>query len=674
VLLALFSGVVFAASEEIRYAGPPDWVVRVPEPTESESPAGAPIRVEHLDFQIHTGLNGEEIFNAWRVRILKPEGLAAGNVTLAWYPDAGDATVHYLRILRDGKLIDVLQSTKFEVLRREGSLETAMLNGQLTAALQVPGLQVGDALELAATIRRKDPTLGDHSFGFVQLPAAGLPGAYRARVLWPETRKLVWRASSDVPPLKETRAGGNKEIVFDLRDPHAVIVANGAPARVNLRRLIEYSDFSSWREVSARVWPLFETASELPRDSPLREEIARIAASTKDPVQRAEAALRLVQDRIRYVYVGLNGGNMLPATIAETWSRRFGDCKAKTVLLMAMLRELGISAEPQLVHSLGGDGADERLPSPGMFDHVLVRADVGGATYFLDGTRIGDRSLSALPTPIYRWALPLRPGGADLESVAPVVPHVPLSITVIDMDARGGFEERGPVKGHLILRGQEAIAIRTELSAMAAPDAERAIRAYWDRLNSWMEADTASWRFDEQQAALQMSVAGTGKLMWDGDQERGRSMDIPGAGFTPPAEYRRPKEQDQTAPWVTEYPAYRCWATAIRLPVSESQWQWEYRANPVSLRMGGVTYWRASDMRDGVVRTVMSKRFDVPEISAAEAQDVNRMLPSFNNKISQVYQIRAGQTPAVHVSWPPTFKDDTDWLSGSTPCGEQSDK
>src|SRR5213078_4197762 len=112
-------------------------------------------------------------------------------------------------------------------------------------------------------------------------------------------------------------------------------------------------------------------------------------------------------------------------------------------------------------------------------------ADLGGTSYFLDGTRIGDRSLSALPTPIYKWALPLRPGGADLEAVASRVPQAPLSITVIDIDARGGFEERGPVKGHLILRGQEAIAIRTQLSAMAAQDAERAIRAYWDQRNTW---------------------------------------------------------------------------------------------------------------------------------------------------------------------------------------------
>jgi hypothetical protein len=69
----------------------------------------------------------------------------------------------------------------------------------------------------------------------------------------------------------------------------------------------------------------------------------------------------------------------------------------------------------------------------------------------------------------------------------------------------------------------------------------------------------------------------------------------------------------------------------------------------VNQKLGGVTYWRTSDMREGVVRTVMSKRFDVPEISSAEAQEVNRMLPKFDNNISRVYQISADETPAAHV-------------------------
>jgi Domain of Unknown Function with PDB structure (DUF3857) len=342
VLAAMLSGTARAGSNEVLYAKVPDWVAAVPSPTTTASPPGAPMRLEYMDFQIQAGPNGDEVFSASRIRILKPEALEVGNVSLTWNPAAGDATVHYLRVLRGGAAIDVLAATKFEVLRRENHLESAVLDGHLTAVLQVPGLQVGDELEFASTVRQKDLTLGDHSFGAGMLPTTGIPEAFRIRLLWPESRRLTWRATSDVPALQETLRGGHKELVYELRDPDAVIVAKGAPARTHVRRAVEYSDFSSWREVSGRVWSLYEKAAALPASSPIAAEISRIALSTTDPVRRAEAALQLVQDRIRYVYVVLNGGNFRPATIEETWTRRFGDCKAKTALLVAILTGLGI--------------------------------------------------------------------------------------------------------------------------------------------------------------------------------------------------------------------------------------------------------------------------------------------------------------------------------------------
>jgi hypothetical protein len=668
-LVAAMSGQVSAGSNEVQYGPVPAWVVPLPSPTATEAPAGAPVRVAYLDSQMHAGPNGEEVFSAWRMRILKPEGLAVGSISLEWSPDAGEATVHRLQILRGATTIDVLASTKFEVLRREADLENAALNGRLTAILQVPGLQVGDEMELAATVRHKDRTLGEHAFGLGLLPPAGGAGVYRLRFVWPEARRMAWRATRDVPPLQETVRDGLKELVYELRDPAAVVVSPGAPMRMNLRRLVEYSDFQSWRDVSGRLSPLYETASVLAAASPVREEVSRIAASTPDPVRRTEAALQLVQERIRYVYVGLNGGNHRPAAIEDTWARRFGDCKAKTALLLAVLRELGVSAEPVLVNQAGGDGLDERLPSPALFDHVLVRARIGGAAHWLDGTRTGDKALSALPPPRYRWVLPVRAGGADLEAVPSSVPRSPQSITVLNIDVSGGFVERAPATGHFIVRGDEARKITSVIAAMTTADAERAIRTYVDRHQDGFESETASWRFDERAAVLRLSVTGTIKVEWEGDDEEGRRLDILGAGFRPPAEYRRLKEEDQTAPWMTEYPAYRCWATVIRLPESAPKWKWHYRARPVNRTMGGVTYWRVADLRDGAMRTVMSRRVDVTEISAEEAQEVNRLRPTFDNKVSYVYQIAADTTAAAQAPMPvPPFGELTDWMAAATPC------
>ena len=125
-------------------------------------------------------------------------------------------TVHRLNIIRDTGVIDVLKSTRFQVLQRESGLERAMLDGQLTAAIQAPGLQVGDELEFAATIQSQDPTIGDHAYGTAQLPVIGQPGAFRARLIWPASRRLNWKATSDLADMVPKTSGDQTELLYEI--------------------------------------------------------------------------------------------------------------------------------------------------------------------------------------------------------------------------------------------------------------------------------------------------------------------------------------------------------------------------------------------------------------------------------------------------------------------------
>ncbi len=59
--------------------------------------------------------------------------MALGNISAMWSPSADDIRVHRLAIIRDGREIDVLAGTKFQVLQREDSLEASVLSGNLTA-------------------------------------------------------------------------------------------------------------------------------------------------------------------------------------------------------------------------------------------------------------------------------------------------------------------------------------------------------------------------------------------------------------------------------------------------------------------------------------------------------------------------------------------------------------
>src|SRR3546814_1284715 len=88
----------------------------------------------------------------------------------------------------------------------------------------------------------------------------------------------------------------------------------------------------SWADLSRTIAPLYATAGTIRDSGALAAEVDRIAAATSDPKARADAALRLVQNEIRYLYRGMENGNYVPQAPEATWSLRYGDCKAKTLL------------------------------------------------------------------------------------------------------------------------------------------------------------------------------------------------------------------------------------------------------------------------------------------------------------------------------------------------------
>ena len=102
---------------------------------------------------------------------------------------------------------------------------------------------------------------------------------------------------------------------------------------------------------------------------------------------RVLGALQWVQGEIRYFSVSLGESTHRPHDPAWVVQRRYGDCKDKTYLLVSLLRELGIDAQPMLVSLQSRRMPAKLLPSPEVFDHAIVRVRLQGKSYYLDGTR-----------------------------------------------------------------------------------------------------------------------------------------------------------------------------------------------------------------------------------------------------------------------------------------------
>jgi hypothetical protein len=82
-------------------------------------------------------------------------------------------------------------------------------------------------------------------------------------------------------------------------------------------------------------------------------------------------------------------GGLIPRSLKEIESSRYGDCKDLSVLLVSVLRELGYDARVTLVRrgeNPWGYEPDYKLPASHRFNHAIVNLKVGGQSYWLDPT------------------------------------------------------------------------------------------------------------------------------------------------------------------------------------------------------------------------------------------------------------------------------------------------
>ncbi|WP_294275122.1 DUF3857 domain-containing transglutaminase family protein [uncultured Sphingomonas sp.] len=652
-----------AGAERGPITGPtPTWVTRSA-PLAVPDNVGGPVFMRRQDVVAHITDQGQAQYMGYQVRILQSNALQIGNIAIAWDPAAGPPIVHGIHVLRDGQTIDVMKAASFEVLRREDKLEEAMLDGTLTAVLRVPDLRVGDELDVEWTSFSKDPTMGGKASGLLVLAASPAPGRYHLGLNWDAGHKPQLKVSPDMVPALKPQPNG---VAFDFDNPATLTPPKDAPPRYQWQRVAEYSDFGDWPSVSRHFAPLYAKASMLPPTSPLRQEAARIAAAHAKPLDRAAAALKLVQQDIRYIYVGLNGGNLTPASADETWQRRYGDCKGKTALLLALLRELGIEAEPVLVNSNGADdGFDQRLAGPQLFDHVLVRAHIDGATYWLDGTMPAVVPPAARPVFPVQWVLPLTARGDALERLDRQLASAPDDTTLYDIDARAGFDKPARITTTTIIRGVTGLQQQMQFSAVAPG---QMLDAFRQQLTGgfWQTIDSVQWRYDQKAQASILTIAGTGTVDWDKDDDGGRSFALPGGGFSPPERRLRSADQRRDVPFYSK-PEYSCFATTVRLPAGTAPGQWSSKPSFDTV-MFGRHYHRAWEMRDGTIRMVRGARVEQPEIDAAAAERDNGRIAAFDNSMAYIFYTPKGKKPGVGRGETVPATDGHDWIADPSPC------
>lgn len=188
-----------------------------------------------------------------------------------------------------------------------------------------------------------------------------------------------------------------------------------------------WSDLSSWYVKSLLA----------PRLKPNRAVTAKALELTKATSTDAEK-LRSIFDFVKvfpYSSVALGVGRLQPRPPEEVLDTRWGDCKDKSILLIALLRAAGIPAEPVLVRTADEGRLDPSFPTF-VFNHMIVRAkNADGTIAWLDPT-VSVTAAGTLPSACEGIdVLVLRDDGSSVLEKTPIRTFQQ-NVTTADVSAR----------------------------------------------------------------------------------------------------------------------------------------------------------------------------------------------------------------------------------------------
>jgi tetratricopeptide (TPR) repeat protein/transglutaminase-like putative cysteine protease len=548
IFVALLASVSAAAqaSEKPLYQAVPDWVKPAPAINADNTDAQAPATVVY-DNQIRMegGTVWTYLDTATRVATSQMLG-QIGTLKLPWNPSRGDLIIHKLEIIRGAEHIDLIKGgDPFTILRREEQIDQRQLDGVLTATLAVNGLAVGDVLHLVLSTTIKDPTLkGDVQAIAPLVSAPARAGFARVRMIWPTASDVRWRAYAAGISAVPTTVGAYRELLVPLPLAKQPDIPTDAPARYQKLPMIEATSFKDWRAVADVMTPLYRSEGLIAQGSPLAGEVARIKAAESDPVRRTALALQLVQDKIRYLLMGMDTGNYVPQTPAHTWDVRYGDCKAKTLLLLAILHDLDIQAVPVLANIGLGGLVQSRLPGVGAFNHVFVRATIGGRDYWLDGTGAGARLAAIGDVPDFGTVLPLDGTNALLALPRRANALADVEVT-LDLDNSAALKLPTLVHARIVAHGGTAEAMNVVANQAVGEERDNFIQSAVNQFVGETLIGTSSLRYDPVTATAVVEATGIVTTKWqrsDGQLRQDLDGVVQLINFTP--DRARPEWRD----------------------------------------------------------------------------------------------------------------------------------
>lgn len=179
----------------------------------------------------------------------------------------------------------------------------------------------------------------------------------------------------DLSPVKvEPLASRDSQSYYHLLASPAEFVYDGFAGKLN-----------SWEEMGAWFYQLNQGKRELPQKT--IDEVKQLTAGLGTDMDKIQALYQYMQNKTRYVSIQLGLGGLMPFDAMNIEKNGFGDCKALSNYMGALLDVVGIENYYTLIH--GGASPRKTYPefTADYFNHVILAVPQKDGEYlFLECT------------------------------------------------------------------------------------------------------------------------------------------------------------------------------------------------------------------------------------------------------------------------------------------------
>jgi hypothetical protein len=194
----------------------------------------------------------------------------------------------------------------------------------------------------------------------------------------------VYHDDSVKPTIALSKDGRTRTYTWEMRNIPPLVVEPSMPPVQDVSVWMEASSQDSWQDIARYFWGLAKPQAT-PNDA-MRATVQQLVTGKTSDDEKARAIYDWVANRTRYVGLEFGISAFKPHPATEVYSKLYGDCKDKAMLLVTMLGLAGIKAHPVLLQVEEHRSIAEQLPSLNAFDHCIALAEVSGKEVWLDAT------------------------------------------------------------------------------------------------------------------------------------------------------------------------------------------------------------------------------------------------------------------------------------------------